>query len=93
MVPDENDALPVEGDELTDDATLDEAAAHEFLTAVLDNESQQRLWIKAITPILQLRTHELDPSGRVRFAFDLMQIAACERVARILRSDLKIDQD
>ncbi len=93
MVPDASDSLPVDRDETGDDATLDEVAAQEFLSAVLDNESQRRLWLKAITPILQLHPNEMDHSGRVRFAFDLLRIAACERVARILRSDLKIDQD
>lgn len=50
-------------------------------------EAQKRLWLRAITPILQLRSHEPDPSDRVQFAFDLMHVAACERVARILDSD------
>ncbi len=52
------------------------------------DEAQSRLWIRAITPILQLRKHDSDPSDRVQYAFDLMYVAACERVARILRSDL-----
>jgi len=52
------------------------------------DEGRQRLWIRSLTPLLQLRTHETDPSSRVQFAFDQMYVAACERVARILRSDL-----
>lgn len=52
------------------------------------DEGRQRLWIRSLTPLLQLRNHDTDPSSRVQFAFDLMYIAACERVARILRSDL-----
>jgi hypothetical protein len=52
------------------------------------DEAQSRLWIRALTPLLQLRKHDSDPSDRVQYAFDLMYIAACERVARILRSDL-----
>ncbi len=52
------------------------------------DEAQERLWIRALTPLLQLRKHDSDPSDRVQYAFDLMYIAACERVARILRSDL-----
>jgi hypothetical protein len=52
------------------------------------NESRDRLWLKVLTPLLQTRSHESDPSGRVQFAFDLMYVAACERIARILRSDL-----
>lgn len=73
-------------------AEFDEAAAHEFLAAVIDDESQRRLWIKAVTPLLQLRSRDTDPSVRVQLALDLMHIAACERLARLLRSDLKDDQ-
>ena len=53
-----------------------------------DADVQNRLWLKAVVPLLQLRSHETDPSGRVQFAFDQMYVAACERVARILRRDL-----
>lgn len=53
-----------------------------------ENDAQARLWIKSLTPLLQLRTHDTDPSSRVQFAFDQMYVAACERVARILRSDM-----
>ena len=52
------------------------------------DEGRQRLWIRCLTPLLQLRVRESDPSDRVQFAFDQMYVAACERVARILRSDL-----
>ena len=54
----------------------------------VDSEVQHRLWLRAVVPLLQLRTQETDPSQRVQFALDQMYIAACERVARILRSDL-----
>jgi hypothetical protein len=60
----------------------------ELLAEVLDHEAQGRLWLRAITPLLQLRSHESDPSGRVQLAFDLMHIAACDRARRILRGDL-----
>jgi hypothetical protein len=66
----------------------------------LDADLQHRLWLKAVVPLLQLRTQETDTgivpgvcSGRVQFAFDRMYVAACERIARILRSDLGSDQD
>jgi hypothetical protein len=61
-----------------DDLAVDDAA----------DEGRQRLWIRCLTPLLQLRAHETDPSDRVQLAFDKMYIAACERVARILHSDL-----
>ena len=51
-------------------------------------EAQNRLWIKAITPILQLRGPDAHGNVRVRFAFDRLQIAACERLTRLLSADL-----
>lgn len=69
----------------------DEAELDEDQDLAVDDaadEGRQRLWIRSLTPLLQLRSHETDPSSRVQFAFDQMYVAACERVARILRSDL-----
>lgn len=54
---------------------------------------QQRLWLKAVIPLLQLRSSEADPSGRVQYAFDRMYISACERIVRILRGDLPDEPD
>lgn len=65
-----------------------EMATEELVQAALDEEAQKRLWLRAIIPLLQLRSHEADPSGRVQLAFDLMHIAACERASRLLGSDL-----
>lgn len=72
-----------------DDKGLEEAEAIADLEHV---DLQNRLWLKAVVPLLQLRSQESDPSARVQLAFDLMYIAACERVARILRSDLPSDR-
>jgi hypothetical protein len=66
----------------------DEQGGSDLIQEYLDPDVQNRLWLKAIVPLLQLRSHETDPSGRVQLAFDLMYIAACERIARLLRSDL-----
>ena len=52
------------------------------------DDAQKRLWLKTLTALLQLRSHESDPSGRVQFAFDQLHVAACERAVRILHSDL-----
>ena len=68
-----------------------EAESDDELQDLIDLEAQRRLWIKALVPILQMRSHGTDPSSRVQLAFDLMHIAACERAARILRSDLAGD--
>lgn len=51
-------------------------------------EARDRLWIKVIAPLLQAATADPDPNPRVQFALDRMRIAACERIARILSSDL-----
>ncbi len=69
-----------------------EPTAEDIAQQIIDIESQQRLWLKAILPLLQLRSRDSDPSDRVQFALDQMTIAACERAARILRTDLRPDQ-
>lgn len=75
----ESSSTPPEGDD---------PGAEDMTAEYPDTDVQNRLWLKSVVPLLQLRSHETDPSGRVQFAFDLMYIAACERVARILRGDL-----
>ena len=79
----------------SDDAIVADDKALEEAEAVADLEHvdlKNRLWLKTIVPLLHLRSHESDPSTRVQLAFDLMYIAACERVARVLRSDLPGDR-
>jgi len=71
-------------DDLDEDSVVDD----ELLAEVIDLETQKRLWVRALIPLLQLRSRETDPSGRVQLALDLMHIAACERIRRLLRSDL-----
>jgi hypothetical protein len=78
-------------DPTTDSLADAEAELDEDQDLAVDDaadEGRQRLWIRCLTPLLQLRVRESDPSDRVQFAFDQMYVAACERVARILRSDL-----
>jgi hypothetical protein len=77
----------------TGNALLAELTADELIQAALDEESQKRLWLRTIIPLLQLRSHDSDPSGRMQLAFDLMHIAACERASRLLRGDLPSDGD
>jgi len=69
-----------------DQAELDED--HDLAVDDAADEGQHRLWVRALVPLLQLRTQETDPSPRVQLALDQMVIAACERVGRICRSDL-----
>jgi hypothetical protein len=71
-----------------DDENDHQADACEYI----EEEAQKRLWVRTIIPLLQLRSRDSDPSCRVQLAFDLMTIAACERVTRILRDDLTDDQ-
>ncbi len=74
---------------MNDVSTQDEAIHNETaVESCFDSETQDRLWLRAIIPVLQLRTRESDPSGRVQLALDRMVISACERVGRIMRSDL-----
>lgn len=58
----------------------------EFLTL----ERNDRLWLRAIVPLLQLHADgtEAEDCPRVQLAWRWMKVAACERVARIMRSDL-----
>jgi hypothetical protein len=56
---------------------------------VFDDDIERRLWIRTLLPLIQARSHDSDPSGRVQLAFDLMHIAACERIQRLCNSDLE----
>jgi len=56
----------------------------DMLADALDCEHQRRLWVRTITAVLALRSHDSDPSGRVQLAYDLLHVAACEAVCRLL---------
>jgi hypothetical protein len=75
-----------------DDQTVDESEDAEVLADGFIHyetaEVQNRLWIKAIVPILQLRSRDAHVNVRVQYALDRLHIAACERLTRILASDL-----
>ena len=57
-----------------------------------EDEETNLLALSEILPFSQYRLalseFDVPPSDRVQFAMDQALIAACERVARILRSDL-----
>ncbi|MGZ3395922.1 MAG: hypothetical protein ACXVB2_17490 [Isosphaeraceae bacterium] len=68
--------------------------------AEIEDEVEDEVNLLALSEILpfsqyRLALSEFDapPSDRVQFAMDQALIAACERVARILRSDLSADQN
>lgn len=62
-----------------------------------DGEATNLLALNEILPFSQYRLtlteFDAPPSDRVQYAMDMALIAACERVARILRSDLSADQN
>jgi hypothetical protein len=60
---------------------------------LMNSHLQNRLWLRAVLSLLQLRSQEVDPNQRVQFALDQMSIAACERICRLLRSDLVARED
>ena len=63
-------------------------AADDLVAEVIDLETQRRLWIRSLIPLLQLRSHDSDPSGRVQLAFDLMHISVCDRIRQLLHADV-----
>jgi hypothetical protein len=84
---------PVEGlpDRVPDPDSIEEPTADELVEAALDYEAQARLWVRALRSVLELRSHDSDPSDRVQLALDLLHIAVCERLSRICRADLPAD--
>lgn len=70
--------------------STDEPDADPIETAaeLLADESQSRLWLKALIPILQQRSAEPDHCPSVQAALDRMHRAAADRATRILRADL-----
>jgi hypothetical protein len=69
------------GESASTPAEGDDPGAEEMIPDYPDADVQNRLWLKAVVPLLQLRSHETDPSGRVQFAFDQMYVAASESPA------------
>jgi hypothetical protein len=75
----------------TDDeveAAAEEMTPDEAVYAAVNQGREQRLWLKALVPLLQLRRGDSDPSDRVQLALDFVAIAAAERICRLCRSDM-----
>ena len=64
----------------------DQASRAEIEAELLSDGMEARRTIKILTAVIQTRSHDSDPSGRVQLAFDLMQIAAAETISRICRA-------
>jgi len=79
-------------DPQTDPEAAPELEPEDEDEAEQDGEAANLLALSEILPLSQYRLtlSEFDrqPSDRVQFALDCALIAACERVARILRGDL-----
>jgi hypothetical protein len=75
-----------------DELMADGSEAEEDDEGEGEGEATNMLALNEILPLSQYRLtlSEFDraPSDRVQFAMDMALIAACERVARILRGDL-----
>ena len=50
-----------------------------------------RLWLKALTELIRLRTLSEEPEPHVQKAYDDMHVAAYERIQRIIESDLPME--
>jgi hypothetical protein len=55
----------------------------EAVQAALAYEGQQRLWLRALTKVTELRLNDDDPNPRVQLALDWMRVAAAEAIGRI----------
>lgn len=81
------DEIPDVPDDVVDDA------CEEYIDDVdvdyLAVQGSDRLWLKAVQPLILLAVKDNSAAHvRVRHAINDMALAACERAARILRSDL-----
>lgn len=94
--PDPTDEDETESEPDIDDVDGTEAIAQKLVDLdpidaadqTVQDAADQRAWLKAAHEIVAARFERTDPSDRVQFALDMMVVAACERVGRILRSDL-----
>lgn len=95
MKPDplENTKLNNQNEGNIADLIEDENTSTEVIPEYIDTGIQDRLWLKAVIQLLQIRSHETDPSDRVQYACDMMHIAACERASRLLNSDIQLPVD
>ena len=80
-----------DGDDQVVDDTVDVDAVEELAEAA-SLEQNSRNWLKGLRELLHSIEDAQPSEPRVRLAYDLLRIAACERAARICRSDLADDR-
>ena len=84
-IPDEN--------HVDDDQVDDDDPTNDDLVEAIDIETQKRLWLRAIVPVLQLELPDASTSPScVATAATRMKTAAYDRVSRLLRSDMIDDR-
>jgi hypothetical protein len=70
----------------------DGPSPHDAIREAQAQSADQRLWIRALIPILEAYHHEPAREGRVQDAFDSLFIATCARLKRILGSDPPLER-
>lgn len=71
-----------------DPDNVETMSVEQVIDYAVNEDLNQRAWVRTLVGFMQTRCHGTDPSARVQLAFDLTYIAACERLRRILESDL-----
>lgn len=73
------------------DGPAEDPTPDEVVAATRQLDTERRLWVRSLTPLLALRSRESDPSDRVQLALDLMMISACDRIRELLRGEIPSD--
>lgn len=79
--------MPKPEEDAEDTRTAEEIAA-ENAAAYVDFDMANRLWLKVLIDVIRTRTLAEEPDPRVQKSYDDMHMAVCERVQRIVESDL-----
>jgi hypothetical protein len=65
------------------DTAPETMTADEAVQAALAYEGQQRLWLRALIKVVELKPSDDDHNPRVQLALDWMRLAAAEAIGRI----------
>jgi hypothetical protein len=89
---DEQPARPAAGPGPIDGDDAAEPTEEDMAESFGDIQLEYRLWLRSMMALVDLRNRESDPSPRVQLALDFVAIAACERIVRIIHTDLEKDR-